>query len=438
MKALIIAAGEGKRIRDVSKNLPKPLTPLLGLSLIERVILSAKSAGINDFVIVLGYKGDKVREKLGDGSKYGVSIEYVENKEWKKGNGLSVLSAEDKINENFILLMSDHLFDPDVLREVRRRKLAGADGILVIDRGRRDHIDLEDATKVRIRDDMIVDIGKNLDEFDGIDCGIFLFSERIFDALKESLKRGDDTLSGGVRVLAENGRMRFMDIGNGFWIDIDTRKSLKFAEKHLLKSLIKSTDGPISRYINRKVSIPISKFLVENTRVSPNAISIVSFLISLLSAFLFSFGQWLYIALAGLLAQFSSIIDGCDGEIARLKFRESEYGAWMDSVLDRYADCLVIFGMMYGHWMAHTDFMIWIWGFFAAVGGVLNSYTAIKFDQIVKRRKIKYRFGRDIRLFIIMLGSIVNQIFLTLIILAFLTNIENLRRVIISSKQKDY
>ena len=56
MKALIIAAGEGKRIRDVSKNLPKPLTPLLGLSLIERVILSAKSAGINDFVIVLGIK----------------------------------------------------------------------------------------------------------------------------------------------------------------------------------------------------------------------------------------------------------------------------------------------------------------------------------------------------------------------------------------------
>ena len=435
MKALIIAAGEGKRIRDVSRELPKPLTPLLGLSLIERIILSAKSAGINDFVIVLGYKGDKIREKLGDGSRYGVSIEYVENKEWKKGNGLSVLSAKNKLSENFVLLMSDHLFDPDVLRELKKKKLAGADGILVIDRKKRDYIDLEDATKVRIRDDIIVDIGKNLDEFDGIDCGIFLLSDKIFDALEESLKRGDDTLSGGVRVLAEKGRMKYMDIGNKFWIDVDTKESLKVAEKHLLDSLIKPTDGAVSKYINRKISIPISKILV-NTRISPNAVSILSFLISLTSAFLFSFGQWLYIALAGLLAQFSSIIDGCDGEIARLKFQESRYGAWMDSVLDRYADALIILGMIYGYWIYHPDITIWIWGFFSVVGSLLNSYTAIKYDQVIKERKRKFRFGRDIRMFIIMLGGVLNQVFVTLVALAIITNFENIRRIIVLSSKE--
>jgi len=431
MKALIIAAGEGKRIRDVSGELPKPLTPLLGLSLIERIILSAKSAGINDFVIVLGYKGDKIREKLGDGSRYGVSIEYVENKEWKKGNGLSVLSAKEKIDGDFILLMSDHVFDPDIIRDLKEKKLDDADGILVVDRERREYIDMEDATKVKTEGELIVDIGKDLEDFNGIDCGIFLFSKNIFDALEESLKRGDDSLSGGVKILAQKGRMKFLDIGDRFWIDIDTGNSLKVAEKHLLNSLIKPTDGPISRYINRRISTKISKFLVK-TSISPNVISIISFTISMLSAFLFSFGQWIYVALGALLAQISSIVDGCDGEVARLKFRESEYGAWMDSVLDRYADSAIILGMTYGCFMSFGKTMVWLAGFLAVVGSLLNSYTAIKYDQIIRKRREKIRFGRDIRLFLITIGGLANQTFLTLLLLAGITNLENIRRLVIS------
>ena len=77
MKALIIAAGKGKRLKDITKKTPKPLISLLGLSLIERVILTAKQAGIDEFFIVTGYLGEKIKEKLGDGQKYGINISYI-------------------------------------------------------------------------------------------------------------------------------------------------------------------------------------------------------------------------------------------------------------------------------------------------------------------------------------------------------------------------
>ena len=190
MKALIIAAGEGKRIREVSGDLPKPLIPLLGLSLIERVILSAREAGIKDFVIVVGYKGEEIKERVGDGSRYDVRVEYIENKEWRKGNGLSVLKARDRIKDNFVLLMADHVFDSDILKELTREGLKGKDGILVVDRDIRDYVDLEDATKVKVEEELIKDIGKDLKDYNGIDCGIFLFSPKIFDAIEESINKG--------------------------------------------------------------------------------------------------------------------------------------------------------------------------------------------------------------------------------------------------------
>jgi len=102
MKALIIAAGEGSRFGNLTKDEPKPLVRLLGLSLVKRVILTAKEVGINEFIIVIGYLGERVKEKLGDGNRYGVKITYVENREWEKENEVSVLKAKESLKENCI------------------------------------------------------------------------------------------------------------------------------------------------------------------------------------------------------------------------------------------------------------------------------------------------------------------------------------------------
>jgi len=102
-KALIIAAGQGSRLHSITNGNPKPLTNLLGLSLIERVMLSVKEAGVHEFVMVIGYLGNKIKAKLGDGTKYGAKITYVDNDEWQKGNGISVLKARESLNKNLNL-----------------------------------------------------------------------------------------------------------------------------------------------------------------------------------------------------------------------------------------------------------------------------------------------------------------------------------------------
>ena len=80
MKALIIAAGQGSRLGDSTGDKPKPLVRLLGLSLIERVVLTAKEAGINEFVVTVGYLEHEIKANLGDGKRLGVRIDYVESK----------------------------------------------------------------------------------------------------------------------------------------------------------------------------------------------------------------------------------------------------------------------------------------------------------------------------------------------------------------------
>lgn len=97
MKALIIAAGKGSRLGNLTKDKPKPLVRLLGLSLVERVILTAKEVGIDEFIIVIGYLGERIKEKLENGNRYGVKITYVNSTEWEKGNGVSVLKARESL-----------------------------------------------------------------------------------------------------------------------------------------------------------------------------------------------------------------------------------------------------------------------------------------------------------------------------------------------------
>jgi len=162
MRALIIAAGRGERFRPFTDENPKPLIPLLGRPLIERVILAVREAGIRDLIIVTGYLGEKLRAFLGDGSKYGVRIKYVENERWHLGNGVSVYEARRLIDGNFILLMSDHIFNPEILCELQRCKVSEDECILCVDRGMRYVFDIEDATKVLVDGDRILQIGKEI------------------------------------------------------------------------------------------------------------------------------------------------------------------------------------------------------------------------------------------------------------------------------------
>ncbi len=443
MKCLIIAAGKGSRLQQRGDS--KPLVPILGIPLIERVIRSAMEAGADEFYVVIGYQGERVRlflERLAD--RLVIRITPLVNDDWDKENGVSILKARDVLREPFLLLMADHLFDPNLVRPLTTMTLGDGEVVLVVDRNTRNPlVDMEDVTRVKVEDNgpmerkKIRDIGKGLADFNGFDTGIFLCSPAIFKALEQSKEKdGDATLSGAVQLLAAAGHAKAIPT-DGFWIDVDDPAAFQKAEQALLKRLRdKPNDGPVARYLNRPLSVWISRYLVQRN-VTPNQISLFSFLCSLLAAGLFALGGYFALFLGGVLAQFASIIDGCDGEVARLKYQSSDFGGWFDAVLDRYADAFLLFGLTWHLLVVEVNGWILFVGFMAIIGSFMLSYTADKYDNLMRERiktggKAGLRMGRDVRVFLIFLGAVANMVLPVLVLIAVVMNLETLRRVSIA------
>lgn len=423
MKALILAAGRGKRLQQ-SK--PKPLTPLLGLTLIERSLHTLKEAGIDEAVIVVGYRGREIINYLQKKTPP-IRLQFVENTEWELGNGTSVLSAKPVLEgEHFLLMMCDHIFETGIITRLMQPRKRCA---ITIDHNL-DHIfDLEDATKLQIEHSTPLRIGKRLETFNAVDCGIFYATPELFTALETARAEKKYQLTDAVQHLIKQHRIDTVDVTGKFWMDLDTPESLQHAEQHLLHNLTKPTDGIISRTLNRRISRHITRLLTK-TNITPNQITLAAFSLIPISALFFATGNWLHLVIGALLIQASSILDGCDGEIARLKFQKSRYGGFLDSTLDRYADALIILSLAYGHWRQHADASVYLIGFFALMGVFAFSYTNARYEDLFENTHIHLHLRRDLRLLILALGALANQVVAALLILAVLTNLEVTKRLV--------
>ncbi len=188
-------------------------------------------------------------------------------------------------------------------------------------------------------------------------------------------------------------------------------------------------DGYISRHINRKLSEPMARLLAK-TRVTPNQMTWASFGIAFLSFISFIFAQNIA---AGLLVQLSSIVDGIDGSLARRKGMTSEFGGFFDSVLDRYADILIVLGLTLWSLSHETYSGIWLVGLLAITGIICISYTRARISPNHRHlfdKGFQSLASRDIRLFLIMLGAVIGQAYFCLIVIAVLTNVVVFYRLI--------
>lgn len=122
MKTIIMAGGRGTRISELFPNIPKPLIPIEGIPVLEREICSLASQGFTDIILTVSYLHEKIEEHFGDGSKWGVHIEY-----FVEDNPLGNAGALFKMNlkEDFLLLNADAVFDVDFNRMVAFHKAHG-------------------------------------------------------------------------------------------------------------------------------------------------------------------------------------------------------------------------------------------------------------------------------------------------------------------------
>lgn len=233
MKCLVIAAGFGSRLTSIAPS--KPLTPVAGTPLIEHVLRRAVAGGASDFVVVTGHQAATLEAFLGDlASRIARPIACVRAEDWSRPNGYSVLAAADRLPGKFLLMMADHIFEPEIVTALIASDVADDALKLAVDR-RLDNplIEPEDATRVALEGDRIVRIGKGIQDFDATDTGIFLTTPALHDALAASMKDGVGSLSGGVQKLADAGKAFAFDIGTRWWIDVDDPPSHRMAEAAL-------------------------------------------------------------------------------------------------------------------------------------------------------------------------------------------------------------
>ncbi len=345
MRAVILAAGEGSRMNGTGSGEHKALRKILGISIIERGILALRDAGVRHVTVVIGYAGSKVWDALGDGSRLGVSIEYVENPDWRRGNGTSVYAARTTVgSDEFIVAMADHWYEPEIAKLLAASSNGGAVSKLCVDLDTGSPLRADDATRVQVvADGSIARVGKELSEFNAIDCGLFLFNRDIFGALQQGFASGEYELGAAANRLASTGHLEMVDVEGFLWEDIDTEDELKSASRKLRRSLPGSDDGLIAKYLNRRLSVPMSMVAIK-ARLTPNMISVLALLLAVFAGLAFAFGNVVAGAIA---AQMASIVDGSDGEVARARFMSSKRGGLVDSVFDRLADGFILGGAGY-------------------------------------------------------------------------------------------
>lgn len=232
MDALIIAAGFGSRLRDVSDS--KPMTPIAGVPLLELGVRQAKAAGARKVVVATGHEAQRLEASLPDLSeRCGIPVEPARVEDWSKPNGWSVMAGAARIDGDYLLMMADHIFSGGILSGLAKQGGADRGVTLAIDR-RTDNplVDPEDATWVQ-RDarGFIRAIGKTIPTYDAVDCGAFLATPELALAIGAAIGAGKaGSLSDGMQALADAGRAATWEIGGAWWLDVDDPRAHALAE----------------------------------------------------------------------------------------------------------------------------------------------------------------------------------------------------------------
>jgi len=233
LHALIVAAGYGSRLREVSPS--KPLTLVHGVALIERVLRAARVGGVTDVTVVTGHEAERLERHLAlAAATLDLPVRCVRTPDWSLSNGHSVLTGAEAIGaRRHLLMMADHLVDPALIARVAAAPEAAL--TLGVDR-RLDNplVDMDDVTRVRAEGDRIVAIGKHLPDYNCFDTGVFAVDARFHDALRASIAAGGPgSISAGVEALAQTGAARVIDIADAWWLDVDDARALAQAEAAL-------------------------------------------------------------------------------------------------------------------------------------------------------------------------------------------------------------
>ncbi|MDS0221899.1 sugar phosphate nucleotidyltransferase [Haloarcula sp. S1AR25-5A] len=213
--AVVLAAGEGTRLRPLTRNRPKPMLPAANRPILEHVFDALVEAGIEKLVVVVGYKRDRVKGHFGPTYR-GVPITYVSQTK-QLGSGHALLQARNAVDGPLLVMNGDRLVDAATIEAVDSSYAeTGHTSIAVLERQ-----DTSRYGAVEVHDGDIVDIVEKPQHgnFRLINGGVYAFNGDIFEAIDETTRHaGELALTDTIELLIESDRVRAVEV-DGMWVD---------------------------------------------------------------------------------------------------------------------------------------------------------------------------------------------------------------------------
>jgi len=253
LKAVILAAGEGNRMRPLTYTRPKVMLPIANKPILEHLLIETGKAGVREFIFVVGYHDEQVRNYFGSGDKWGVSIDYCTQRK-QLGTADALKMVEGLVDGNFLIINGDIIVNQKDINSLTSRNDNTLSVIKVKDTRGLGLVELREGKVVRIYEK----VAKPPSHM--ANAGLYLLTPDIFDAISQTSKspRGEYEITDSLQLMIDQGRsISYQEIS--YWLDLSYPWDLLPANEHLLAGVKSENLGEVEENVVIKGEVSIGR-----------------------------------------------------------------------------------------------------------------------------------------------------------------------------------
>jgi phosphatidylglycerophosphate synthase len=400
LSTAILLPGTGLFGERIGRGLSEvgPLTKVGGLSLFQRAVLTLQRAGIRQLIVLVGSEEELLKQTLARGARVTIPVRWMPVREFPLDDPRTWESLAAEVRGFCLIAGVQSVFSKTLIEHLRQHVRDGEALVVTRQSGQGEPAMGRRNPAVALQQGRLVSFHNQTGyESHQVAADMVVLPAAILTpaAAPGTLGAGAAYESSGAipvrrwleRAAAE-GRVRVVAAAStaGVWYrDVWDQASAGLAERTLFRSLKGEAEGFVDRYFNRILSRLLTQVFLR-LKCSPNTITMVATAVGLLAAVGFGWGTYQAGVIAALLFQLAAVIDCCDGEVARLTFTESPFGAWLDIAMDNAVHIAIFVGIACGSYLrqagAEGDWIPPVLGAAAVFGNGMSFWLVTKAQRI--------------------------------------------------------
>ena len=331
-----------------------PLTSVVGIGLFQRTVLTLQRAGIRQLMVLAGPEEDQLKQALGKGPRVTIPVRWMPIREFPLDDPRTWEALAAEVRGFCLLSGVQGVFASPLIESLRQEVQEGQAIVVARADHEQDRQPRRPSVRVKVQAGRLLSMTSRQDNAALVATDLVVLPASFMSAASHTgVETGTVPIRRWLERAAVDGHVRVWstETNRSHWYqDVRDAADVQAAEKKLFNSLKGEFEGFVDRFFNRKISRWFTRIFLAGG-FSPNAITILAAVVGLVSAAGFGLGTYSAGIIAALLFQLAAIIDCCDGEVARLTFTESPFGAWLDIAMDNVVHMAIFAGIAVGSYL---------------------------------------------------------------------------------------